>query len=352
MGKRILWIDYAKFIGIYLVVLGHGNLSELHTNFIYSFHIPLFFLLSGYLFSEDKYANYKVFLRNKTQQLLLPYFVFNIITFLLWLIFSRDRSNEGFASLHSYRPVLGMFYGNGIDDFMIHAVSLWFIICLFTVEHIYFAFFSRKQTGTKVLLMVLFAIIGYADHVWNLPRLPWGVNIALTAVVFFAIGNTFKIVIKQYIELRPIFHAVLFLLFFIAVYGIAVYNSRVDINLRMYGNYYPLYYLGGVAGSLMVLSFSKLLSMLWGNVKLVMFIARNTIPIIAFNFIVYHLLSRILPRLTGSVGNPMPKGDLPANILLSILVLVFLLPVMWLSEKAFAYFKKAKPVAKKQYQAV
>lgn len=60
-GKRILWIDYAKSICIYLVLLGHAHASQPVTDFIYTFHMPLFFFLSGCLFSFEKHPNFKEF---------------------------------------------------------------------------------------------------------------------------------------------------------------------------------------------------------------------------------------------------------------------------------------------------
>ena len=57
--KRILWADYAKFVAIYLVVLGHADLPFGDSrNFIYLFHLPLFFLISGYFDNSLKY-NFK-----------------------------------------------------------------------------------------------------------------------------------------------------------------------------------------------------------------------------------------------------------------------------------------------------
>ena len=64
MSNRIKWIDACKGIGIIAVVLGHLAISYNSTGFyaeystlldalirvIYSFHMPLFFVLSGYVF--------------------------------------------------------------------------------------------------------------------------------------------------------------------------------------------------------------------------------------------------------------------------------------------------------------
>ena len=52
-SKRLNYLDYAKGIGILLVVLGHiyNNNTKL---WIYSFHMPLFFIISGYLLEYNK----------------------------------------------------------------------------------------------------------------------------------------------------------------------------------------------------------------------------------------------------------------------------------------------------------
>lgn len=79
-GKRILWIDYAKSICIYLVLLGHAHASQPVTDFIYTFHMPLFFFLSGCLFSFEKHPNFKEFAIKRFKGLMVPYLWINLIT--------------------------------------------------------------------------------------------------------------------------------------------------------------------------------------------------------------------------------------------------------------------------------
>ena len=76
--ERIKFLDSAKGLAICLMVFAHAiawNLADYQSviSFIYSFHMPLFFLISGYLTSEpikEQYFN-KIFRRSK--QLLIPY---------------------------------------------------------------------------------------------------------------------------------------------------------------------------------------------------------------------------------------------------------------------------------------
>lgn len=49
-NNRIYWLDYAKVIGAFLMIYGHGNLCGDLRNYAYSFHMPMFFLISGMLY--------------------------------------------------------------------------------------------------------------------------------------------------------------------------------------------------------------------------------------------------------------------------------------------------------------
>ena len=55
MMQRKNWIDWAKAIGILLVVMGHSEYSNpLVVQMIFMIHMPLFFVVSGYLFKPNK----------------------------------------------------------------------------------------------------------------------------------------------------------------------------------------------------------------------------------------------------------------------------------------------------------
>ena len=69
LGKRIEWIDTAKGIGLILVILGHLHIPFM-TTWIYLFHMPLFFFLSGLVYSGGKYT-WKQYLIKKAKSLLV-----------------------------------------------------------------------------------------------------------------------------------------------------------------------------------------------------------------------------------------------------------------------------------------
>lgn len=125
--KRLDYIDAAKGIGILLMVLGHiwtDSCAKI-VIWLYSFHVPMFFILSGmvvkYTGNLDKKPLCEI-IKRKCQQLLVPYIVFEILYVVL--IGSRHSFNYDILQWHWY------------DGLMLKPVNgpLWFLLCLLFVE--------------------------------------------------------------------------------------------------------------------------------------------------------------------------------------------------------------------------
>lgn len=122
--KRIDYLDYSKGISIILVVLGHilskGNIKT----YIYSFHMALFFIVSGYLFNCSKIISFKDFIHKRINGILIPYCTFSIINVLGYYILS----GLSFINLKNNLLDSIKFYGIG---------ALWFLPVLFISESIF-----------------------------------------------------------------------------------------------------------------------------------------------------------------------------------------------------------------------
>ena len=55
-NSRIDWIDVFKGWGIMLIVVGHLPVPFFFREWIFSFHVPLFFFISGFLYKPGKYS--------------------------------------------------------------------------------------------------------------------------------------------------------------------------------------------------------------------------------------------------------------------------------------------------------
>ncbi|WP_075580419.1 acyltransferase family protein [Acidaminococcus massiliensis] len=75
--QRIQWIDIAKGITIFFVIIGHtAPFDILERNMIFSFHMPLFFILSGYHFKiAQNWDEARERFWKNVRHLLLPLFL-------------------------------------------------------------------------------------------------------------------------------------------------------------------------------------------------------------------------------------------------------------------------------------
>ena len=108
MSKRIEYIDIARGIGILLVVMGHndfGAISPFAYKVIYSFHMPLFFFLSGYFLNTS--IGFWNFFKKRFNSLLKPFF----FTIFLIYFFGISFDKIGFAT--AITRITKSLYGAG-----------------------------------------------------------------------------------------------------------------------------------------------------------------------------------------------------------------------------------------------
>ncbi len=94
-GSRLTVLDSLRGFGILLVVLGHTSRSAGLVSWIFSFHMPLFFIISGMLFHERQFLDS---FKKKVARLLTPYLFFGIVTFAYWALIER-RFREASGSV-------------------------------------------------------------------------------------------------------------------------------------------------------------------------------------------------------------------------------------------------------------
>ena len=123
MKERQRYVDIAKGIGVFCVILGHMPMVPVVIrNWIFSFHMPLFFFVSG-MFHSTKEIPYGQYLIKTGQSLILPYLIYSG-TFLLF-----DILLIGIDSTIITEMLMNTICGQGSVDI------LWFFISLFIVKY-------------------------------------------------------------------------------------------------------------------------------------------------------------------------------------------------------------------------
>lgn len=72
--QRLEWIDITKGFAIILMVFGHSSIPKSISNYIWSFHMPLFFIISGFLYNASKYKSPLSLSKKDIIHLLYPIF--------------------------------------------------------------------------------------------------------------------------------------------------------------------------------------------------------------------------------------------------------------------------------------
>ena len=315
MKERIVWLDYGKAIAIYLVVLAHTALYKPAEGFIYTFHMPFFFFMSGYLFNYAKYPSYMEFARRRFRQLLVPYVIINIITYLLWLLVLRNVGSDAGEDVGALSPLMAAVTVNATE--MVHDVPLWFLAALFLVENLYYLLY--RNVRYRVVVTVLLLLLAVLNNTYNTVRLPFCIDISLVALLFYRLGNVMRD------KGDALFKWYLFVLSAVATVAVFVQNGKVAMHANYYNNIF-LFIVGGVAGCYSMAYICRLLQSLFGNRVTVQAIARNTLPICAFHLIVFAVLKGIMLYVLGLSPEILTGTFLP-NALFALLSMVVCLSI-------------------------
>lgn len=133
---RIGWIDAAKGLGIALIVVGHmfsTREPSLFYQYLYAFHVPLFFFLAGLTLRIER-GQLAPLVRKKLRSLMLPYVVYALLGYLFYLVgFALTRSMG--TELEQFRyglwaPLWGILWGNVGSGGLVNS-PVWFLPALF-----------------------------------------------------------------------------------------------------------------------------------------------------------------------------------------------------------------------------
>lgn len=325
MDKRISWIDYAKTLCIFLVVLGHSQIPMSYKSIFYVFHIPLFFFISGTLFSFEKYPKYSVFLKKRILQLVIPYFFFNAVTYIFWIFIGRKVGDDINLGHEPLKQFIGIFWGNDANHYLEHCAPLWFLTCLFVVENLFYLVFKRLNKVQTLISIVGFIAIGCLDYMFNPYRFPWGINVAFTTIIFYALGALIRDRIINLNKNSILSLVVLFVASTAGVLFISYLNGKVEVSVGYYGNY-GYFIIGAFCGICWVISTCKLIAWYFGDIKIFQFIGANTLTILGFHILAGSSLKAISYYI---MHQPLSiYSDAYISLLYSTLSIVILLPLM------------------------
>ncbi len=248
--NRIEAFDIAKGIGILLMVMGHTGFGMDFSKIIHTFHMPLFFFISGYFYRPQKNNNFKSYLIHQLNVLIVPYLVFAVFYEILHYIYVGDWSLQYFLkSLVSSNH-------NRIDV----AGALWFLLSLFSCKIIY-CILQHRIKGLLPLTITISVISFLAMTLRKFSiMLPLCVDSALSMLIIVHAGYLLyayrdKRLLHRLSTLSP----GIFILVVILFIACGFLNDDVNIRRNRYGTE-VLYLISCIGGIVLTMNIAHMLS--------------------------------------------------------------------------------------------
>ena len=265
MLKRVLWLDITKALAIILMVLGHTSIPKTVSDFIFAFHMPFFFLASGWCMDWGKYSFGELFKR-RCKTLLLPFIAYSAIVIGSSMLmdehlFSWNKGWQGYALwfvpilfLSTLLAKLITTIGNkaiwAIVLVVCIGVGMWLcyshILLPWTISTVPYATFlilcgtylrrwENVISEPKWYIVVGgIAVVAIISHFWRLD-LAWNKILPVVPLTVGALtGAAMLAAISSYIEKGPKWMTNLLLLIGKETFAIMAFSQIIIIALNKY----------------------------------------------------------------------------------------------------------------------
>lgn len=270
--QRETHIDIAKGIAIILMIIGHGKLPALADNFIYSFHMPLFFFCSGYFFRLKPIDQTCSIIKTLVTKHIKPYLITSFAMFILLGLWYKE--------ILPYRSI-GFFFpnGNGNTLFLANIPGwgpIWFLLSLLwcRIAYLYIARFKYPFL-LSILIFVASFILGH--YICNLPL---GILPGLCGVVFYSAGSYFRQMQISHLQ---------YICLILCWIG-CIFFSRLEMTCFTY-KCWPIDICGALGGIVCTLKFSQYIdkSSIWRKCKKVLlWTGTNSLILLCYHSISFY----------------------------------------------------------------
>lgn len=170
-------IDLVRLIAVAAIVAGHAFGRDATGALLYTWHVPVFFVLSGYLWAPGR--SFRTELRRRWRSLGRPY--------LAWLVLlTAATMGTGFDDAAA--RILEGLYGGGVAG--MPYITLWFVSTLFFTA-LLFRLIGRLPEPARWAIALAGAVAGW---IWGpaLSDTPLGIGMALTCLIYLLIGDALR----------------------------------------------------------------------------------------------------------------------------------------------------------------
>lgn len=284
-NNHLSWVDLAKGIGVILVVLGH--LIYHHTSLtpiakaIYSFHMPMFFIMSGYVMKKDELSLFR-YINRKLFRLIVPTILLSAVLQTVYI------GIHGLDNLGSF--ISGLFF---IEGYIYFNYPAWFFIVLFEALIISKLInLINKSIALKLVWCIFFFLCGFFASEFKL--VPWfGLDRTLLALGYITIGLIAR---KIHVKLSKVLSCALCMLIFYLWYYFAVQsNSLCSMYGSEYGNF-SHFLIASLLGSFLFLKLCYYLN----KVSFMEYLSQHSVFIVGSHYIFIWIFNDYISKFIDS----------------------------------------------------
>jgi len=284
-SKRLAWVDVAKGIAIISVVVGHAKTPFMP--FVYLYHIPVFFFISGMFTRGD--SNFNVFFKAKIRSLYFPYIIVLLSMTVFHNVFVKMGMYPAFHSWQSFATQVAKIalFGGTLSEPITYA--MWFVKSLFFSEIILYwvlrlvaKWTSRFFFVSLFSLAIFFLVYGLGYHGFSHELL-----IPVIALPFLLAGRFYYEVLNA---MTVRFWAILLLILVVFSFAFRIDLTSLDLpNPVMYygASFVGIFAVIGLAQTLVAVGVYRVL----GAIGLCSF------AIMAMHLLVFRLITFLWVRI-------------------------------------------------------
>ncbi len=304
--KHNTTISICKGIAIILMVMGHTECPVLLSNFIYVFHMPLFFITAGYFFNRKYLDNPKSFCVKRFKGLYLPFIKYSLLFLLLhnlWFkigVLNEESTNwlGIVAQPYGLRKFVNQFIHifiamTGYDELLCGA--FWFFRTLLIASISFFILYYIVDYCTKlpnVWAVVVICVFAWAFQTirlhfgFSIPIIPMGGIREVWGIFFFGIG----VIYRQFEHNIGCRWWLTIICFAVLCVGAWYHWCNLTHNDKLRDAFtLPL---TGCAGFLLIRHVSGIIDVTGGVVaRMLNYIGKNTIYILVSHILIFKLVS-------------------------------------------------------------
>lgn len=281
VNKRYAFVDYAKVIGMFLVIYAHLSPNTIWIKrWIYTFHMPLFFLISGWLSKDSQ--SLKTCLIYQFKHLLVPAVFFTILFVVFMCVpyqigFFDLQSDAGITPKSNVLDTVEAIIQYDLSRFM-HSgkmlpVTMWFLFALFYC-HILNWFRIKRESWFFVIYLLLLSTV-------FLHKLPFFISQGVLGYFFFFMGQQKELLLKL-LSLKTPFYLIMALVSLIILnfnFGIDIFKLKMGVLPAPFN--LVLMFINGLLGSLLLLR----VCMLFGKNSFVEKLSKSLITSLGMQFV-------------------------------------------------------------------